>query len=435
MKNRTATSVITALSHDGRGITHVDGKTIFVDGALVGEEITFEILKTRSRYDEAKIVDVLRPSIQRQTPQCESFGVCGGCSLQHIDSATQLDHKLKVLLEQLEHIGGIKSVAILPAIVAPAWGYRRKARLGVRYVIKKEKLLIGFREKNGRYLADVSSCPVLDNSIGNNLEQLREFILTLDGYLDIPQLEIAVGDSATAIIVRHLKPLTENDLTKLIDFGARTGFHLYLQAGGVDTVKCLVPFDSDNRLTYHLPNYDLTMRFHPTDFIQINSKINEQLIRLALELLAPQPHETFLDLFCGIGNFTLPLARYCQQVTGIEGSDLMVQRAYENAAHNGVQNVKFAALNLQDDHYNTNYDWHKVDGVIIDPPRTGALEIIKLMPQMQPQRVVYISCNPATFARDAGCLSQRGYSLLKVGVLDMFPHTSHVESIGLFVKK
>lgn len=435
MKNKMGTGLITSLSHDGRGIAHINGKTTFIEGVLVGEEVEFEYSKVKSRYDEARVTNVLTRSSARQSPVCTVFGECGGCSLQHMDTNHQLEHKMSVLLEQLYHLGGIKSVDILPAVTSAPWGYRRKARLGVRYVIKKEKLLIGFREKNGRYLADVSECPVLVNSVGNQIETLREFLLNLDDYRSIPQLEVAVGDEVTAIIIRHLNPLSEKDLEKIVSFGKRMQFHLYLQPKGPDSVKRLYPLEGDERLSYRLEQYGLEMRFHPTDFVQVNAEVNNKLIDLAIELMAPKSDESFLDLFCGIGNFTLPLALHSKHVVGIEGSQEMVHRGYENAQHNNISNVSFDCQDLQNTHYNDKYMSQKFDGVLLDPPRAGAWEVIQMLPHTNTKRVVYISCNPATLARDAGGLKEKGYELVKVGVLDMFPHTSHVESIALFVKK
>lgn len=435
MKGKTTTGLVTSLSHDGRGIAHIEGKTTFIDGVLIGEEVEFEYLKIKSRYDEAKAIKILTPSPHRQQPKCESFGICGGCSLQHMNSTLQLENKLSVLLEQLYHIGGIANVDVLPPITTSSpFEYRRKARLGVRYVVKQEKLLIGFREKNGRFLADINACPVLSSSIGSSLESLRQLLLSLDGYTIITQLEIATGDEATAIIFRHLQPLSNEDLSKLLGYGKENNFHIYLQPSDSSSVIRLYPTEGPERLSYKINAYNLEMLFHPTDFVQVNAEINNKLIGLAIELMAPTFKETFLDLFCGIGNFTLPLARYSQRVVGIEGDAQMVSRGYENAAHNQIHNVEFKTQNLQEPHYTNTYMSEKFDGVLLDPPRTGALDMVQILPQLNIPKIVYISCNPATLARDAGHLTTNGYKMLKVGILDMFPHTSHVESIALFVK-
>lgn len=248
-------------------------------------------------------------------------------------------------------------------------------------------------------------------------------------------MEITAGDEAVAIIIRHLKPLSEEDLAKLVTYGQQSELHIYLQPGGADTVRRLYPYEGEERLSYQLINHDVELRFHPTDFVQINAEINKKLVDLALELLAPSPHEIFLDLFCGIGNFTLPLARYSKWVLGVEGSEEMVRRGYENAKHNGLVNVEFKCQNLHESHYNDTYKGQKYDGILLDPPRTGAFEVVQTIAETEASRIVYISCNPATLARDAGSLVKNGYSMVKVGVLDMFPHTSHVESIALFIKK
>jgi 23S rRNA (uracil1939-C5)-methyltransferase len=304
----------------------------------------------------------------------------------------------------------------------------------VRYVFKKEKLLIGFREKNGRYLADINACSVLHPSIGQKIPLLRDFLLSLEGYLAIPQLEIAVGDDETAIIIRHMNPLSALDLERIVTFGLSQNYKIYLQPGAADSVHLVSPEAGSPMLHYSLPDHQIEMRFAPTDFTQINAQINVKMINLAIELLAPRLDEIMLDLFCGIGNFSLPLARYCKKVIGVEGSDLMVARGYQNAQHNGIENVEFHCRDLTTTQ--NNDDWlQQCAGILLDPPRTGAWEVIQSLPKLAAlSRIVYVSCNPATLARDAGYLCQNGFKLVKVGVLDMFPHTSHVESIALFVR-
>lgn len=424
---------ITGLSHDGRGIARLEGKTVFVENALVGEKVAIAYTKRKGRFDEARIVELLEAASGRQSPACDFFDICGGCSLQHMDSATQIKHKESVLLEQLLHIGGVTPKKVLPPVMAANQGYRRKARIGVRYVNKKEKLLIGFREKNGRYLADIDACAVLDPSIGLNIPLLRTFLLELEGFLEIPQLEIAVGDHHTAIIIRHLAALSDADLTKIKHFAEQNNFHIYLQPGGADTVQLFYPQNQAPRLSYKIDE-NIEMLFHPTDFTQVHAGINQQLIDLAMSLLSPKPHETILDLFCGIGNFTLPLAKRSKHVVGVEGSNEMVARGYENAKHNQITNVTFKCQNLADSDYTDNWIQQKYDAILIDPPRAGAIEVIEKLAKCQAKRIVYISCNPATLARDAGYLVKHGFELATVAVLDMFPHTSHVESIALFNK-
>lgn len=431
----TATATITGTSHDGRGIAHINGKTIFIEGALIGEEVEFEYIKKRSRFDEGKLTQLILASPDRVIPECDFFGICGGCSLQHMNASQQITLKQNILLEQLQHMGGVVPKEIMPPILSSRLGYRRKARLGVKYVFKKEKMLIGFREKNGRYLADIESCAVLHPSVGQKIPLLRSFIMELESYLHIPQIEVAVGENATALIIRHLVPLTTSDLSKIAEFAKYHNFHIYLQSGGPDTAALFYPNNIQPRLSYQLQDYGIELLFHPTDFAQVNSEVNQKLIHLAIELLAPQPTEIILDLFCGIGNFTLPLSRFCKHVIGVEGCELMVERGYENAAHNAIMNVEFICKNLADNNYNDRWVDSEFQRILLDPPRTGAWEIVQRIPQWNAARVVYVSCNPATLARDSGYLCSHGYELLKVGVLDMFPHTSHVEAIALFAKK
>lgn len=430
-KQKVLSGKITNLSHDGRGITHLDGKTIFVEGALLGEVVEFEYIKRKSRFDEAKLLKVLEPSLERQLPNCSFFGTCGGCSLQHMSNFAQMAHKENTLMEHLQHIGSIQPKEILSPVMGSAWGYRRKARLGVKYVYKKERLLVGFREKNGRYLADIDSCPILDVRVGQKISLLRDFLSTLEAYLVIAQLEVAMGDEICAIIIRHLSPLSAEDLNQIKTFAATHDLHIYLQSGGIETVELLYP-SVYQQLYYRLPAYQLELLFSPTDFIQVNAEINQKLIQVALELLQPSKQEVFLDLFCGIGNFTLPIARHSQSVLGLEGCQTMVERASKNASHNHINNAHFSCQDLASE--NASEDWSQFHGILLDPPRTGAWEIMPSLARSKVARIVYISCNPATLARDAAYLNEHGYSLAKAGVLDMFPHTSHVESIALFKK-
>jgi 23S rRNA (uracil1939-C5)-methyltransferase len=427
-----AVVTITTLSHDGRGIAQQEGKTIFVERALPGEQVEIEFYKRKSRYDEARTTRLLTSAPHRQDPQCPHFSICGGCSLQHMDGPTQIAHKQAILLELLQHVGQVAPNRVLPAVTGLSYGYRRKARLGVRYVNKKEKLLIGFREKQGRYLADIEICYVLDESVGQKIPILRDFLVQLKTFQQIPQLEIAVGDDAAAIIIRHLVPLPESDIELIQEFAKSEGFHIYLQPGGPATAHLIYPTLTKPRLSYRLTAYDLEMLFHPTDFTQINREINEKMIQLAIELLAPTPQDNLLDLFCGIGNFSLPFARYCEKVLGVEGCQEMVLRGYENATHNQINNVDFECRNLAE--INANDHWIKSNftKALLDPPRVGAFEILPLLVNSNISQILYVSCNPATLARDAGYLCQHGFMLETVGVLDMFPHTSHVESIALF---
>jgi len=425
---------IQSLSHDGRGVALINHKITFIEGALPDEIINFIYTKKRSKFDEGKISKIIKASPHRITPMCDHFGVCGGCKLQHCENKAQIENKQNTLLEQFEHFGKTKPQEVLPPLTGPVSGYRRRARLGVKYVAKKGKVLVGFREKNSRYLADLHHCPVLHPSIGDNINQLSELLGTLTAYKDIPQIEVTIADNHHALIIRHLIPLTADDLSALKSFAKERDFAIFLQPGGPKTVHQLYP-EQPIQLYYQLPDYNLKLTFHPSDFVQVNHEMNQQMINRALDLLALQPTDQVLDLFCGLGNFTLPISRYCQQVIGVEGDAGLVERAQHNATANHITNADFYCANLMDDVHLQPWAQKKtVDKIIIDPPRSGALEIIPLLPTFGASRIIYVSCNPATLARDAGLLTQNGYRLTKAGVMDMFPHTSHVESIALFTR-
>jgi 23S rRNA (uracil1939-C5)-methyltransferase len=423
---------IDSLSHEGRGISHVTGKTTFIDGALPGETVRFRYRRQRSRFDEGFTESVLKVAPDRVDPKCEHFGLCGGCSLQHMAPGMQLKHKQDVLLEQFSHIGDVKPGSILPPLTGPVWGYRHRARLGVKYVQKKGKVLVGFREKRSAYITDLKQCEVLHPQVGYKLGALQELISNLSIYEQLPQIEVAVGDSETTLVFRHLVELSDTDIEKLNTFSEKYNVSVYLQSGGPDTVK---PINSNNKrsLTYRLDDHDLVIEFNPTSFIQINADINKAMINRVLDLLEPQSEESVLDLFCGLGNITLPLARYSGNVTGIEGDKNLIEQAKLNARRNRINNVEFymedlANIDQQAAYINKSY--HKI---VLDPPRTGAQEIITAMDLSNVSKLVYVSCNPATLARDAGILvRERGLILTQAGVMDMFPHTSHVESVALF---
>jgi 23S rRNA (uracil1939-C5)-methyltransferase len=431
-------TTITGQSHDGRGITTtVDGKTTFVSGALPGEKVTYKLLKTHTRYNEGEVVEIIEPSSERLIPACEHFGVCGGCSLQHMSIAAQIELKQSTLLEQLKHFGQVEPETVLAPISAGSLAYRRKARLGVRYVYKKEKMLIGFREKADKVLADLNSCKILSGSVGDSFPELAKLIRSLKQYEQIPQIEIAAGDTVTALVFRHLEELPQDDIEKLKSFGKDNHYDIYLQPNLPAAVHKIWPPDSAARLSYALPDYQLEMEFHPLDFTQVNGEINPLMIKQALALLDPQSTDTVLDLFCGLGNFTLPIARFANKVIGIEGSEEMVTRAQINAEKNALTNTEFYAANL-DVIPAVKPAWMKMkfDKILLDPPRTGAKEILAIFPKLSAKRIVYVSCNPATLARDAGELvHQQGYKLKTVGVINMFPHTSHIEAIAVFDKQ
>lgn len=421
---------IESMAHDGRGVAHINGKAVFIQDALPGEDVTFRYHVQRKRFDEGQVVDVLSTSSARVEPQCSHFTICGGCSLQHMSSEGQLAAKQQVLLDNLKHIGGLQVQTVLPALHGPAWGYRRKARLGAKYVIKKEAMLVGFREKSSGLLADLTRCEVLHPSVGTILPELRELLAGLDIYDRIPQLEVAVGDDSTALVFRHLAELSIADQGALSTFGVIHNVQIYLQPGGPESITALWPEQA--KLSYRLEKYQIELFFLPTDFTQVNADINRQMIDRVIGLLDPQPNEHVLDLFCGLGNFTLPLARYAGQVTGVESDAKLVQRARDNALHNSINNADFHAADLAKDLSGMSWAAQSYDKILLDPPRTGALEIISQLPMFGAARIVYVSCNPATLARDAQELVRLNYTLISAGVMDMFPHTTHVESIALF---
>jgi 23S rRNA (uracil1939-C5)-methyltransferase len=428
-------AVIENLSHDGRGIAHIDGKITFIQNALPGEEVTFKYTAQHRSYDEAYAFKVENRSKWREKPPCPHYHVCGGCSMQHIRSDAQIEHKEKVLLDQLKHFGNVIPKEVLSPLTGPTTGYRQRARLGIRYVPKKENsVLVGFREKNGQFIAEMDSCETLNPRIGLKIRAFRSFFDTLMMREFIPQMEIACTEDKVALVLRHLSNFPPEDAEKLMAFAKENDFELYFQSGGPDTVKKVWPQDDVNWMKYELSDHEVELEFHPMDFTQVNPYINRQMVNRAIALLDPQPHDNILDLFCGLGNFTIPIAQYCKKITGVEVDEAMVHRGYHNAEHNKIKNIEFHAADLAKDISNMAFAKQKYDKILLDPPRTGALELMPYFKAFNAPRVVYVSCNPATLARDVGELVQQGYILEKVGIMDMFPHTSHVESIALLTK-
>ncbi|MGD8630477.1 MAG: 23S rRNA (uracil(1939)-C(5))-methyltransferase RlmD [Gammaproteobacteria bacterium] len=424
---------IESLSHDGRGVTHQDGKAIFIEGALPGERVAIEYLATHRKFDEARATVLQQASPDRVAPRCPHFGVCGGCSLQHLEAGAQIRAKQQVLLDNLKHIGGVVPETLLAPLRGPVWGYRGKARLGVKDVIKKGRVLVGFRERRGGYIADLSRCEVLHPSVGEGIGELAGLIASLDARARIPQIEVAVSEAVTALVFRHLDPLGEADILRLRRFAQASGRHVYLQGGGPDSVTPLEPADS--MLSYHLPEQQVELRFLPHDFTQVNTAINRQMIAQVLQMLELDKHDRVLDLFCGLGNFTLPLARLAGSVTGVEGESGLVDRARDNALRNGLENAEFHVADLATDQRGSNWAGGNYNKVLLDPPRSGAAGVIDTVGNIAPQRIVYVSCHPGSLARDANRLvHDKGYRLLAAGVMDMFPHTAHVESIALFAR-
>ena len=422
------------LSHDGRGVARHEGKTVFVVGALPGERVRASLRVSRPQFDEAVTVEVLSASPDRVVPRCPHFGVCGGCSLQHLEPAAQIAAKQHTLAENFERIGQVRPERWLEPVTGAPWGYRRKARLGVKYVPKKGKTLVGFRETDPRFIADLSRCETLVAGVGTRITAIAALMDSLEARARIPQIEVAAGDDRTALVFRNLEPLSAEDRAKLLAFGAREGFAIFLQPAGNDSVT---PIDGGSEeLHFGLPEFGLDYAFRPLDFIQVNGEVNQKMIGHVLTLLDPKPHERVLDLFCGLGNFTLPLAQRARAVVGVEGEAGLVQRARENAARNGIDNASFHVADLTGDLRGRPWMDEGFDALLLDPPRTGADATITQLPLESIGRIVYVSCHPATLARDAGVLvREHGYRLAAAGVMDMFPHTAHVESIALFERR
>jgi len=424
---------IESLDHEGRGVAHVEGKAIFIEGALPGEHVAYTSFRRKPTFENARADAILKASSQRVVPACPHFGVCGGCSMQHLDPLAQAAVKQRVLEDAFWHIARLKPETILPPIVGPGWGYRRRARLTVRLVAKKGGVLVGFHEKRSSYVAVMDSCAVLPAPISALLPQLRELVGALSIADRLPQIEVAAGDTPTALVFRILEALTPADEDKLRAFAERHGVHVYLQTGGPDTATIFHPPQAPWP-AYRLPEFDVEVRFRPTDFTQVNHDLNRVLVRRALGLLKVQAGEKVADMFCGLGNFTLPLARQGATVVGVEGSAPLIARAKENAVANGLaERIEYHVANLFATTPEKLAGWGRFDKMLIDPPREGAVELVKSFGEDAPPRIVYVSCNPATLARDAAVLvHEKGYRLVAAGIANMFPHTSHVESIALF---
>ncbi len=426
---------IESMSHDGRGVTHVDGKAVFIDGALPGERVRFRYTSKSRKHDQGRVEEILEASIDRVTPRCSHAEICGGCSLQHLAAEKQIEFKQQAMLEGLKHIGQVEPDTIVPPLTDSVWGYRHKARLGVRYVIKKKRVLVGFREKRNSFIADISRCEVLHPSVGSKILELSELIGSMDAVASIPQIEVAVTGDNTSLVFRHLEPLSDTDYLKLNVFSSEQGVIIFLQSGGADTV---IPLESESRpeLSYPLPEYNISLGVEPLDFFQINAGLNSKMLTHTLKLLDLKSDDKVLDLFCGLGNFTLPMSRSCKEVVGVEGESSLVKRARDNARKNGITNTRYFTANLMGELDNEPWLSETYDKILLDPPRLGAKEVIPKLAKLGAKRIVYVSCHPGTLARDAGELVHTwGYKLTDTGVMDMFPHTSHVESIAVFVKE
>ena len=458
---------VDALDIEAQGIARrPDGKVVFIEGALPTELVTANVHRKKNNWESASLVAIHRESSQRVRPGCPHFGLhagsCGGCKMQHLHAAAQVAVKQRVLEDNLWHLGKVKPETLLRPIEGPTWGYRYRARLSVRYVQKKGEVLIGFHERKSRYVADIRTCPVLPPHVNAMLLPLRALIYGMDARETCPQIELAAGDAVTALVLRHLDPLSAGDLAKLRAFAAEHGVQWWLQPKGPDTVQLLdpLPADGTGQLSYALPDFGITMPFKPTDFTQVNPHINRVLVSRALRLLDVQPTERVIDWFCGLGNFTLPLATQAREVLGIEGSETLVARSRQNYQKNQSEALRplcptqFVARNL----FEMTPAMLVADGVadrwLIDPPREGAFALVKALGELHqsrigaegaeplsaeaaawtpPRRIVYVSCNPATLARDTGLLiHQAGYRCVATGVVNMFPHTAHVESMAVF---
>ena len=421
------------LAHDGCGVLKVGERVYFVDGVLPGETVRFLPGKKRKGKYQGVVESVLQASSQRVNPECEYFGVCGGCVLQHFDPQSQLKYKEKILFQNLKRIGRVRAENTIAPIQESIWHYRRKARLGVKFVPKKGGVLVGFRERNSSFITSLEKCQTLDQRISDLLPGLNQLISGLSNNNRIPQIEVAAGDHQLALVLRHLEPLNQNDISRLGDYAKAFKVSMYLQSGGPKTVVALCP-ESPQALTYELPEFDLCLEFGPTDFTQINAEVNRKMVRQAVGYLNPQPGDRVLDLFCGIGNFTLAIGKSGAHVVGVEGDEDLVRRGKNNANRNNLESVEFQKCNLQNESLDHLPGGRRFDKMLIDPPRSGALEVVsQLVPDIEPELLVYISCNPATLSRDSDVMvNTNGYRLTHAGVIDMFPHTAHVESMAVF---
>lgn len=430
---------IDSMAHDGRGVGRgEDGKVVFVDFALPGEKVRYIPVMNRKSYLFGTTIEVLEPSEHRIEPKCAVFGDCGGCVLQHLDEKIQIKYKQQQLLENFKKIGNVQPEALLEPMTGEHWGYRRRARLGAKYVPKKGGMIIGFRERNTSYIQPTDKCEVLYPAVSAMFPDLRETLEKTSCNDKIPQIEISVADNAVVMIVRHLEAFVQNDLELLTEFAKRNEVQLFLQPGNLKSVHPLYP-EKPDALFYELKEFDIRVEFLPTDFIQVNAGINEQLVSRAIDLLDIQENDRVLDLFCGVGNFTLPMARRSNHVVGVEGDQALVNRAIHNRELNGLEGVDFHFGDLfkEDMSASSHGDWldNKFDKILLDPPRSGAAEMIKRLPEFGASKIVYVSCGPATLARDAGVMvNEHGYRMTYAGVIDMFPHTAHVESIAVFEK-
>ena len=424
---------IESLDSEGRGVARRDGKVAFVEGALTGERVLAVHVEKKPSYDIARTLEVLRGSPDRRAPRCEYFGTCGGCALQHAGTRAQVAAKQRELEDNLARIGKVSAATLLAPVQGEEWGYRHRARLSVRHVVKRGGALVGFRERKSTYVADMTHCEVLPPRVSNQIPKLRALVSGLDARARLPQIEVAVGDAVLVLVFRHLDPLSASDHTALRAFAEDSGAWVWLQPAGPATARPFHPAQAPP-LYYELPEFGVRIEFTPTDFTQVNHGVNQMLVRRALRLLDPQPGEHIADLFCGLGNFTLPIARSGARVIGLEGSAALIERARSNAVLNGLEAVAhFEVADLFIESEALLARLGPFDRLLIDPPREGAMGVVKALRAQWPRRIVYVSCDAATLARDAGVLvNTKGFTLTTAGVVNMFPHTAHVESIAVF---
>jgi 23S rRNA (uracil1939-C5)-methyltransferase len=429
------TARIESATHDGRGIAATDGKKVFVAGALPGESVRFQRRKSRRNFDEAELLEVIEASPERIDPRCEAYGRCGGCSLQHVSDSQQRQIKEQSLRDNLERIGQVTPANWFEPMTGPIWNYRRRARLAVKDVFAKGRVLVGFRERHAPFITDMHRCEVLAEPIDGLIDDLSDLICGLSISARLPQIEVAVADNASALVFRVLDPPSGEDIQRLAEFGKAQDIRVYLQPGGLDTVSLLYPDTAVDPLYYDLPEFEVRIAFDAVGFVQVNREINQRMVHQAVELLDPGTDDRVLDLFCGIGNFSLPLARRAGTVLGIEGEAVLVSAAAANAKLNGIDNAAFRQADLSKIDGTEAWLREGWDLVLLDPARSGAQEIVAHIDAIGPRRIVYVSCHPGTLARDAGVLvNEKGFQCDAAGIIDMFPHTAHVESIAVFNK-
>jgi 23S rRNA (uracil1939-C5)-methyltransferase len=429
------TATITAVTHDGRGIADTQGKKVFVAGALEGETVTFMRRKQHRNFDEAELLEVHEASADRIDAHCAAYERCGGCSLQHVSVEQQRHIKEQTLRDNLERIGRVEAANWLEPMTGPAWHYRRRARLAVKDVRAKGRTLVGFRERHAPFIADMRRCEVLAKPVDALISDLSDLVGSLSIRARLPQIEVAVADNDVALVFRVLDAPTPADEAAFCDFGKVHGLRIYLQPGGLESVRLLYPDAVDEPLFYTLPEFDVRIDFEPVDFIQVNADINQRMVHFAVEQLDVAADHEVIDLFCGIGNFSLPLARRAGAVLGVEGEASLTARASANAQRNGLENATFRVADLAKIDGSEGWVRKGCDRLLLDPARSGAAEVVTRMQLFGPERIVYVSCHPGTLARDAGTLvHDQGYRLESAGIIDMFPHTAHVESIAVFTK-